>query len=193
MTGMTSSSTRSIEIQTMFGDVGKNWGWFLALGILFIALGTLALGISTAVTVATVLLFGILLTIGGVFQFVDAFKYRGWKSILPHILIALLYIAAGIVLIRQPLAGSVVFTAILGGIFIALGILRIAIGIQLRSIGFLWGWVVFAGVVSLALGGMIFLQWPTSALWVIGLLVAIEMIFHGWAFVMMALTLKALR
>lgn len=193
MTGMTSSSTRSIEIQTMFGDVGKNWGWFLALGILFIALGTLALGISTAVTVATVLLFGILLTIGGVFQFVDAFKYRGWKSILPHVLIALLYIAAGIVLIRQPLAGSVVFTAILGGIFIALGILRIAIGIQLRSIGFLWGWVVFAGVVSLALGGMIFLQWPTSALWVIGLLVAIEMIFHGWAFVMMALTLKSLR
>lgn len=193
MSGMTSGNTRSIEIQAMFGDVGKNWGWFMALGILFIVLGTLALGISTAVTVATVLLFGILLTIGGVFQFVDAFKYRGWKSMLPHLLIALLYIAAGIVLIRQPLAGSMIFTAILAAIFVGLGILRIAMGFQLRHTGFPWGWIVLAGVISLALGGMIFLQWPTSALWVIGLLVAIEMIFHGWAFVMMALALKTLR
>ncbi len=147
----------------------------------------------TAVTVATVLFFGILLTIGGVFQFVDAFKYRGWKSTIPHVLIALLYIAAGIILIRQPLAGSMVITAILGGIFIALGVLRIVIGLQLRGIGFPWGWVVFAGLVSLVLGAMIFFQWPSSALWLIGLLVAIEMIFHGWAFVMMALVLKALR
>ena len=86
-----------------------------------------------------------------------------------------------------------VLTAFLGGIFIALGVLRITMGLQLRRVGFPWGWLVFAGLVSLVLGGMIFFQWPTSALWVIGLLVAIEMIFHGWSFVMMALFLKAAR
>lgn len=193
MAGMTSDNSRSIEILATFGDVGKNWGWLLALGILFIALGTLALGLSMAVTVATVLFFGVLLAVGGVFQFVDSFKYRGWKSALLHALIALLYIVAGVIMIRQPLAGSMVLTAFLGGIFIALGILRIAMGVQLGRAGFSWGWLVFAGLVSLVLGGMIFFQWPTSALWVIGLLVAIEMIFHGWSFVMMALFLKAVR
>lgn len=193
MTDIASDKSRSIEIQATFGNVGKNWGWLLALGILFIVLGTLALGLSMAVTVATVLFFGILLAISGVFQFVDAFKYRGWKSIILHDLIALLYIVAGVILIRQPLAGSMVLTAILGGIFLALGILRIAMGVQLGRAGFSWLWLVFAGLVSLVLGGMIFFQWPTSALWVIGLLVAIEMIFHGWSFVMMALALKAAR
>ncbi len=193
MNDETSGKTQFVEIRATFGDVGKNWGWLLALGILFIVLGILALGISTAVTVATVLLFGILLTIGGVFQFVDAFKYKGWKSILPHMLIALLYIVAGGFLITQPVAGSIVLTAILGGIFFLVGILQIGMGIQLKNVGFSWGWVVVAGIVSLLLGGMIFFHWPTSSLGIIGLLVAIDMIFHGWAFVMMALALRSLR
>lgn len=54
-------------VQSVVGDLGKHWGWLLALGILFIVLGTVALGMSVAVTVATVLFFGVLLAIGGVF------------------------------------------------------------------------------------------------------------------------------
>ncbi|NWN90269.1 HdeD family acid-resistance protein [Marinobacter adhaerens] len=180
-------------VQSVVGDLGKHWGWLLALGILFIVLGTVALGMSVAVTVATVLFFGVLLAIGGVFQVIEAFKCRGWKSILMHILIALLYIGGGVVMITEPVSGSLVLTAFLGGVFIATGLLRIVMGFHLRGTGLRWGWMVFAGLVSLVLGGMIFFQWPMSALWLIGLLVAIEMIFHGWAYVMTALALKALR
>lgn len=180
-------------VQGVVGDLGKHWGWLLALGVLFIVLGTIALGMSVAVTVATILFFGVLLAIGGAFQIIEAFKCRGWKSILLHVLIALLYVIAGIVLITEPIAGSMVLTALLGGVFVATGLLRIGMGFQLKGLGLRWGWVVFAGLVSLVLGAMIFFQWPASALWVIGLLVAIEMIFHGWAYVMIALALKATR
>lgn len=180
-------------VQGVVGDLSKHWGWLLALGILFIVLGTVALGMSVAVTVATVLFFGVLLAIGGAFQLVEAFKCRGWKSILMHVLIALLYIVAGVTMITEPVSGSLVLTAFLGGIFVATGLLRILMGFQLKNIGLRWGWMVFAGVISLVLGGMIFFQWPMSALWVIGLLVAIEMIFHGWAYVMIALALKTVR
>ncbi|GGE62987.1 membrane protein [Streptosporangium jomthongense] len=180
-------------VQGVVGDLSKHWGWLLALGVLFIVLGTVALGMSVAVTVATVLFFGVLLAIGGVFQLVEAFKCRGWKSILMHVLIALLYIVAGVSMITEPVAGSLVLTAFLGGVFVATGLLRIVMGFQLKGTGLRWGWMVFAGVISLVLGGMIFFQWPMSALWVIGLLVAIEMIFHGWAYVMIALALKTVR
>ncbi|MDN6319866.1 MAG: HdeD family acid-resistance protein [Marinobacter sp.] len=180
-------------VQGVVGDLSKHWGWLLALGILFIALGTIALGMSVAVTVATVLFFGVLLTIGGVFQAIEALKCRGWKSILAHVLIALLYAVAGVSMITEPVAGSLVLTAFLGGIFVATGLLRIMMGLHLKGTGLRWGWIVFAGLVSLVLGAMIFFQWPMSALWIIGLLVAIEMIFHGWAYVMIALALKTAR
>ncbi|SEQ90948.1 Uncharacterized membrane protein HdeD, DUF308 family [Nitrosomonas sp. Nm51] len=179
------------EIDAVFGDLRKSWGWLLALGILFIILGTVALGMSVALTIATVLLFGILLLAGGVFQIIDAFKCKGWKSISLHVLIALLYIVTGAILITEPMAGSLMLTAMLGGAFIAIGILRIVIGFQLKNAGVGWGWVIFSGVVSLILGGLIFFQWPASALWIIGLLVAIEMIFHGWSYVMIAIAVKS--
>lgn len=145
-------------VQGVVGDLSKHWGWLLALGILFIVLGTVALGMSVAVTVATVLLFGILLGVGGVFQLVEAFKCRGWKSILMHVLIALLYIVAGVTMITEPVSGSLVLTAFLGGIFVATGLLRIVMGFHLKGTGLRWGWMVLAGVVSLLLGGMIFFQ-----------------------------------
>lgn len=192
-TGITAGESRATELQLVFGELGRNWGWLLALGIVFIVLGVIGLGITAAVTVATVLLFGVLLLIGGLFQIANAFQCRGWKSILLHLLIALLYAVAGVMLVREPMEGSLVLTILLGGIFVATGVLRVAMAVQLARIGIQWGWMAFAGIASLVLGAMILFQWPASALWVIGLLIAIEMIFHGWAYVMMALALKAIR
>lgn len=192
-TGITAGESRATELQLVFGELGRNWGWLLALGIVFIVLGVIGLGITAAVTVATVLLFGVLLLIGGLFQIANAFQCRGWKSILLHLLIALLYAVAGVMLVREPMEGSLVLTILLGGIFVATGVLRVAMAVQLARIGIHWGWMAFAGIASLVLGAMILFQWPASALWVIGLLIAIEMIFHGWAYVMMALALKAIR
>ncbi|KFI22892.1 HdeD family acid-resistance protein [Nitrosococcus oceani] len=189
----TFTKERVPQRERVFGELGKHWGWLLALGILFIILGTIALGMSVTLTVVTVLFFGVLLSIGGIFQIVEAFKCKGWRSVLLHILIALLYITAGVMLITEPIAGSLALTALLGGAFVATGILRIVMGFHLKGTGARWGWVVFAGVVSLVLGGMILFQWPVSALWVIGLLVAIEMLFHGWSYVMIALAAKSIR
>lgn len=179
------------ENRPLINSLSANWGWLMALGIVFILLGCVALGMSVAMTVATVLLFGVLLLLGGIVQVVDAFRRKGWKSILFHVLIALLYLASGIMLITEPVAGSMVLTAMLGGAFLVIGVLRIMMGFQMKSAGGAWGWLVFAGVVTLILGLMILLQWPVSALWIIGVLVAIEMIFHGWSYVMLALAARS--
>ena len=67
---------------TVFGGLKRKWGWLLALGILLIVLGTLGLWMSFAMTLATVMMFGALLTFGGVFQLLNAFQLKGWKSVL---------------------------------------------------------------------------------------------------------------
>ncbi len=182
-----------LGLKPVIGDLQEKWGWLLALGIVFIVLGTVGLGLSVAMTVVTILFFGVLLLIGGVVQVFEAFKHTGWKSILGHVLIAAIYLLAGMMLITEPVVGSMALTALLAAAFIITGLFRIFMGFQLKGYGLGWGWLVFAGIVSLALGAMIFFQWPESALWFIGLMIAIEMIFHGWAYVMLALAAKSLK
>jgi uncharacterized membrane protein HdeD (DUF308 family) len=173
----------------LFGELKKNWGWLLAFGILSIVLGTIGLGMTFGLTLASVLFFGVLLIIGGGVQLVDAFKCRGWKGTLWHVLIALLYVAAGILIVVDPVLASATLTLVLAGLLIAVGAARLVMAFQHRSAPG-WYWPLIAGLVSILLGIMILAQWPVSGLWVIGLFVAIELIFNGWAYVFVALAAR---
>ena len=173
----------------IFGELRKNWGWLLAFGILSILLGTIGLGMSFGLTLASVLFFGVLLIVGGVFQVIDAFKCKGWKSTVWHVLIALLYVAAGAAMVYDPVLASVTLTLVLGWILVAVGIMRGVMAFQLRPASG-WYWPLLSGVVSVALGAMILAKWPATGFWVIGLFVAIELIFHGWSYVFVALAAR---
>jgi uncharacterized membrane protein HdeD (DUF308 family) len=173
----------------LFGDVKKNWGWLLAFGILSIILGTIGLGMTFGLTLASVLFFGALLLVGGVVQLINAFQCKGWKSVLWHALIALLYVLAGIAIMFDPILASSVFTLMLAGALIGVGVVRIIMAFQNRTAKG-WYWALIAGVISILLGVIIIAQWPISGLWVIGLFVAIELIFNGWAYVFIALAAR---
>jgi uncharacterized membrane protein HdeD (DUF308 family) len=173
----------------LFGELRNNWGWLLAFGILSIVLGTIGLGMTFGLTLVSVLFFGVLLIVGGVFQVFDAFKCKGWKSTLWHVLIALLYIAAGLLMVYDPLLASVTLTLALGWILIAVGIMRGIMAFQVRPAKG-WYWPLLSGIISVVLGAMILAKWPATGFWVIGLFVAIELIFHGWAYVFVALAAR---
>jgi len=182
------SASNAATVQGAFSaEVQKHWGWLLALGIISILLGTLGFYMTFALTLASVLFFGVLILAAGLFQLVHAFTCKGWKSVLWHVLIALLYIAAGVDIIMDPARASVVLTLVLAGILIAVGLVRIIMAFQLRPAAAGWFWVALSGLVSIVLGGMILGQWPESGMWVIGLFVAIELIFNGWSYLFMAL------
>jgi len=172
-----------------FGNLRKNWGWLLAFGILAILLGMLGLGMTFGLTLASIELFGILLIVGGAFQLFNAFKCKGWKSTVWHLLIALLYIAAGVIMVIDPVLASVTLTLVIAWILIAVGIMRSIMAFQMRKASG-WYWPLISGIVSIALGVMIIVQWPISGLWVIGLFVAIELILHGWSYVFVALAAR---
>jgi uncharacterized membrane protein HdeD (DUF308 family) len=175
---------------TVFGELEKNWGWLLLFGLVSIVLGTLGLGMTFMLTEFSVVFFGVLLVVGGVFQLLDAIKCRGWKSIAWHVLIALLYVAAGLVMVLHPAMASLSLTLIIAYALIAIGVLRGIMAFQIRpSKG--WWWPLFSGLISVALGVLILMEWPESGLWVIGLFIAIELIFNGWSYIFVALAARA--
>lgn len=173
-----------------FGDVQKNWGWLLALGILAIALGMAGLGRAFAVTLASVLFFGWLILIAGAFEVVELFQCRGWKSFIWQALVAALHVLAGIVTIRNPLLASSVMTLVLAASIFAGGALRIVLAVQHRSHPG-WIWALVGGIAGVAVGGMIAAGWPASSFFVIGVFIAIELILHGWTLVALALAARS--
>ncbi len=174
----------------LFGELEKNWGWLMGFGVASIILGTIGLGMSFALTLASVVLFGVLLVAGGVIQVLDAFKCRGWKGTAWHVLIGLLYVVGGVIVMVDPVFASETFTLVLAAVLIAVGLVRAIMAFQLRpAMG--WYWPLISGLVSLGLGGVILAQWPASGLFVIGVIIAIELIFNGWAYLFVALAARA--
>ncbi|MBK1649703.1 HdeD family acid-resistance protein [Rhabdochromatium marinum] len=187
----TNSEIDIAEIQeTLFGNVKKNWGWLLALGIVSLVLGTFGFYMTFALTLASVLFFGVLILGAGILQLVHVVTCKGWKSVLWHALIALLYVVAGIDIIMNPERASVVLTLVLAAILIAVGVLRSLMAFQLKPVATGWFWPLLSGLVSILLGGMIIAEWPVSGFWVIGLFVAIELILSGWSTVFVALAAR---
>ncbi|EIC22141.1 HdeD family acid-resistance protein [Thiorhodovibrio frisius] len=174
----------------LFGELEKNWGWLMAFGIFSILLGTVGLGMTFLLTEASLSFFAALLILGGVFQIMQAIKCHGWRGILLHVLIALFYVIAGLLIVLNPILTAITLTLTLGAVLIVVGIARIMLGIQMRpSPG--WYWPLISGLISLLLGGLIIAQWPQSGFWVIGLFVAVELIFNGWSYLFIALAARA--
>jgi len=167
--------------------LGEKWGWILAVGILFIVLGIIALGMPVATTITAVTLFGILLLAGGMAELVEAYTHKD----LWHLFLGILYLIAGGLVMGDPVFSSLTLTILLGGAIMALGIVRIVVGFGVKPMTG-WGWLVVAGLVSLLLGMLILLRWPFSGLTVIGILIGLEMLIHGFSQVFLALLVRRL-
>jgi uncharacterized membrane protein HdeD (DUF308 family) len=168
----------------------KNSIWLLILGIVLIIVGIAAIGSAFVATLTTVLVFGILLIIGGGVQIVNAFCSGRWRAFWLHLLAGILYLVLGFLLVQHPVAFAAAFTLVLAACFMIGGLFRIFTALIDRFPG--WGWVLLNGIITLILGVMIWRQWPDSTLWVIGLFVGIDMLFAGWTWVMTAVAVRSL-
>ena len=184
------SNVASIE-RIGLQELKRNWGWYLALGILLIVFGTIAVGRSCLFTTMSMVFIGWLMIFAGAAQALHAFwKERGWGGFFVDLLMGILYIVVGFMILANPQATAVTLTLLIGMFLIFDGLFRIVGAISVRLPN--WGWILLNGVISLLLGIMIWRQWPLSGIWVIGLFVGIQMIFNGWSLVMLALTAKNL-
>ena len=167
----------------------RNAGWLIVVGIVFLILGLIGLGMTISLTIASVLLFGFLLFIAAASQLVEVFTCHSLKGALWHALIAALYIIAGSVMMFDPLLASTILTAVIASLLIMIGVFRITMAFTIRQTAG-WGWIFVAGLISMILGTLIMAQWPWSGLWVIGLFIAIELVMNGMSCLMLAYAIK---
>jgi uncharacterized membrane protein HdeD (DUF308 family) len=157
----------------------------LLLGIVFVLVGLAVLGDVVLVTIISTIFIGICAIIAGVFEVIHAFWTKGWGGFVWQILLGLLYVAAGVVLVSQPVAGAVALTWLLGIVLLVSGVVRVYVGFRNGSS---LGWLLaLSGVFAVLAGLVIISGWPLSGLWVIGFILGIDLMLHGAGWFVMAL------
>ncbi len=174
------------SVEAIMGDLSRSWGWLLGLGIVFVLLGTIGLGMAVTLTLVSVVYFGVMLMIGGTGQLIFAFKAGGWRNVLPSAITGLLYLVAGFSVIRNPTVASTLITLVLAGALIVIGFMRAWMAFQFRA-SRQWAWPLLGGLAGVVFGLVILFHWPVSGTWVIGVILAVDLIFNGWSSIAIAL------
>jgi uncharacterized membrane protein HdeD (DUF308 family) len=181
----------------MIGNPGQEhlkvhgrWGWFVALGIALIVLAVIAWLDVVAVTIAGTIFIGAMLLVGGVFQIVHAFfMQQGWKSLLFGLLCGVLSFIAGLLIMFEPVRGALVLTILVIAALIAGGVTRVVIGFRHREMA-RWGLLVVSGIISLVVAILLYASLPWSGLWVLGTLIAVELLVQGVTWLSFGLALR---
>jgi uncharacterized membrane protein HdeD (DUF308 family) len=155
-------------------------GWFKIIGVAMLIVGLLAVILPHIATLTVQILIGIILLIAGILNAAHALTIRKWRAVTWEMLLTLLFLIAGILFITYPMSGAFALTVILGFFFLILGILKIQSALAWRERPG-WGWLLISGLVSILLGIIIILGLPGTALWAIGLILGIDLVFSGVA------------
>lgn len=186
MTQQLSQTDIESAIEAARAQIKRNWGWFLALGIVFVLAGLAAIAFPLLSTIATKIFLGWIFLAGGVLMILHAFSASGWRGFLLGLLIGILYVVAGGWLAFFPFTGIITLTILLAALFLAEGVLEAIMAFRVRPHEG-WVWLLLSGLVAAAVGVMIAMGLPSSATWAIGLLTGINLLMTGASFIALAL------
>jgi uncharacterized membrane protein HdeD (DUF308 family) len=166
--------------------------WFTIYGVVLSLLGILAIGAPMIATLAASIFIGWLLVAGGVFGLIADFRAgKDAPGFWWNLITSLLYLAAGIVLLGNPVTGAVSLTIVLAAYLLAGGVAKLVLGFQHKTdVPNAWGWILFSGIVDIVLALLLITGLPGTAMWAIGLLVGINLLMMGIAIVVTALSCK---
>lgn len=159
-------------------------GTSLALGILLLIVGGLAILFSWTATIALTLLVGALLIVSGIAQLFDAFNRRSAGDTVLEFVIGVIGLIAGGIILFSPGTGIFALTVVLGAFFAADGVIRLIFAFRPESQA-RRGWLIFGGVLSLVLAALILFGLPGTAAFAVGLLFGVHALFLGISFLML--------
>ena len=165
------------------------WGWIVALGVVFLIAGLIALSSVVVATAVSVTVVGVMMLVSGIAEIISAFSVRSWGKFFLWVLLGALYVIAGLLTFQNPILAAGILTLMLGVALVVSGFLRIFLAMQMKE-GTPWGWVALSGIITVLVGGMILAQWPVSSLFVLGVILGIDLIFAGIGWISMGLALK---
>ena len=173
----------------MGGDeLRRGWRWFVLLGVALTAVGFIALWSPWVASLATAVVIGSLLLVAGAVEIVGSFWSRRWSGFFLHLLSGLLSLVIGALCLWAPVDALLALTLLVACLFIAGGTFRIVAALSYRFGA--WAWILVSGVIDLALGVLIWLEWPASAFWVLGLFLGISLVFRGFNWIGLGLAMR---
>jgi uncharacterized membrane protein HdeD (DUF308 family) len=168
------------------------WGWIVALGVIYVIVGLVALGSATIATAASVLVVGIMMVVAGIAEVFNAFQVRTWGKFALWLLLGALYIFAGIITFQNPLLAAVLLTFMLGVALVISGAMRLIIAFAMKE-STPWAWVALSGAITIILGLVILARWPVASVYVLGLFLGIDLVIAGASWIGIGLDLRARR
>jgi uncharacterized membrane protein HdeD (DUF308 family) len=172
-------------------DAKKNAGWLVALGVVTVIAGCLAMGSPLASGLTVAVIMGVAMTIGGVARTIGAFSARSFGQGTLGFIGGILTFGAGLILTAQPGIGLATLTLMLGSYLVIDGISSAVLAFRVRpETG--WGWMLFSAVMGVVLGFFLLREWPLSGVWAIGTLVGINLIFAGFSIISVGSTVRSM-
>ncbi len=160
-------------------EAKQNAGLLIALGVIELIVGIVAIGSPLVTGVAIAFMIGSIFVLAGIVRMISVLKAGSFGAGLLAFLGGLLALAAGLVMLSRPGAGLAFLTWMLVIYFVVDGIARTALGFRMKGEPGS-GWEIFGGIVSVVLGVLVYVKWPLSGAWAIGTLVGIHLIISGW-------------
>ena len=184
--------TATTDTSAALSPLQAKSGWIVALGIVYLIAGFIALGSVVTATVVSVLIVGIMMIVSGVAEVISAFQLKSWGKFILWVLLGLLYIFAGFVTFENPLLAAALLTLLLGVSLVASGIMRIIIAFSMKGAS-PWLLVVLSGLITIALGVIILAHWPVSSLYILGIFLGIDLVFAGVTWISLGLGVRRAR
>jgi len=164
----------------------KNWQWFFVLGIVTLALGTLAVLASFGSSLAFEVWIGVVFVVVGVVQTLDSFWTRRWGKVSFELFGGVHYLLVGMMLLANPGSGVVLFTLLLALLLIMQGMIQFGLASELQP-KLSKACMCASGTAAVLLGVLIWMGWPSNASWLIGLFVGVHLLSRGCSEVVVAL------
>ena len=164
---------------TLIGTIRKGAKTAKWVGVALLVAGVLSLLVPFVTGLSVAIFVGILLLLSGFTQLLIVFKAGSFgEGVFLALLGALSFVAGGY-MITRPATALGTLTLLLAGYFLASGVVEIVGAFGARPARG-WGWLLFGGVVTVALGLMIWRQFPLSGVWAVGTLVGVRLFMSGW-------------
>ena len=182
-------ATMTGVMPTVRGEIRQSTTWSIVLSVLMMVSGLLAIFIPPIAGLTVTLIFGWLLIFTGVLHLGFAWREGGAATVVGEIALAVLYAAIGLYMLARPVAGLASLTLAIAVYLVAKGLLEGAIAFKLRPLPGS-GWLLFDGILTVAIAAMIAASWPMSAVWTVGVLVGVAMFSSGLARLMLSVAVR---
>jgi uncharacterized membrane protein HdeD (DUF308 family) len=186
----TPTNPSRIDTDALERETGFGCGWFIVLGAALIVLGALAfLNLPPAGT-ASLYAVGVVMVTGAFAQLGTTLLVPGWRGIGLLVLSAILYGAAGIFAIVNPMLAATPLTLLLAFALTSSGIMRIRLTSVMPPLPG-WGWVAASGLVSVLTGFMFIQVLFANTVWLLGMALAVDLTFQGAMVIAFGFALRA--